>query len=78
MINPLRFTAGLRFAACISLAISMLAAPAISQAALTLNNTRIVFNGEKRSTSVIVKNPSQKPQATSTSARWSRDTQSMA
>ncbi|WEL56975.1 hypothetical protein PZ739_07350 [Pseudomonas kermanshahensis] len=58
MINPLRFTAGLRFAACISLAISMLAAPAISQAALTLNNTRIVFNGDKRSTSVIVKNPS--------------------
>ncbi|MGX1017612.1 P pilus assembly chaperone PapD [Pseudomonas sp. Y3 TE3536] len=66
MINPLRFTAGLRFAACISLAISMLAAPAISQAALTLNNTRIVFNGDKRSTSVIVKNPSKSTYAVQT------------
>jgi len=41
-------------------------APAISQAALTLNNTRIVFNGDKRSTSVIVKNPSQSTYAVQT------------
>ncbi|SMF44965.1 MULTISPECIES: fimbria/pilus periplasmic chaperone [unclassified Pseudomonas] len=44
----------------------MLAAPAISQAALTLNNTRIVFNGDKRSTSVIVKNPSKSTYAVQT------------
>lgn len=48
------------------LAIGLIAAPVISHAALTLNNTRIVFSSDKRSTSVLVRNPSKHPYAVQT------------
>jgi len=62
MINQLRSKA----CASISLAMCLALAPAIGQAALTLNNTRIVFNGDKLSTSIVVKNPSQSTYAVQT------------
>ncbi|AAZ34365.1 chaperone protein PapD [Pseudomonas savastanoi pv. phaseolicola 1448A] len=37
-----------------------------SQAALTVNATRIVFDGDKRSTSVVISNPSDRPFAVQT------------
>ncbi|WP_134942926.1 tetratricopeptide repeat protein [Pseudomonas syringae] len=37
-----------------------------SQAALTINATRIVFDGDKRSTSVVISNPSDRPFAVQT------------
>lgn len=40
------------------LAVILSTAPLTGHCALTLNNTRIVFDSDKRSTSVVVKNPS--------------------
>lgn len=52
------------FAACLGL--SALTLPASSSAALSLNNTRVVFDSDKRSTSVVVANPSVRPYAVQT------------
>ncbi|WNW10762.1 molecular chaperone [Pseudomonas sp. DTU_2021_1001937_2_SI_NGA_ILE_001] len=49
--------------ACLAMALAF--APA-SQAALTLSTTRVVFDGERRSASLIVSNPSNRPFAVQT------------
>jgi len=51
--------------ACMSLLLLMVHAP-VTQAALTLGATRVVFESNKRSTSVIVANPSNRPFAVQT------------
>ncbi|MGF6162843.1 chaperone protein EcpD [Pseudomonas sp. 2725] len=51
--------------ACMSLLLLMVHAP-VTQAALTLGATRVVFDSNKRSTSVIVANPSNRPFAVQT------------
>ncbi|WP_439868840.1 fimbrial biogenesis chaperone [Pseudomonas syringae] len=52
-------------AACMLLFMCAAYIPA-SQAALTVNATRIVFDGDKRSTSVVISNPSDRPFAVQT------------
>ncbi|POP78782.1 fimbrial biogenesis chaperone [Pseudomonas syringae] len=52
-------------AGCILLFMCAAYIPA-SQAALTVNATRIVFDGDKRSTSVVISNPSDRPFAVQT------------
>ncbi|POP72057.1 fimbrial biogenesis chaperone [Pseudomonas syringae] len=52
-------------AACMLLLMCAAYIPA-SQAALTVNATRIVFDGDKRSTSVVISNPSDRPFAVQT------------
>ncbi|HGY3555887.1 MULTISPECIES: molecular chaperone [Pseudomonas] len=59
MTNPSTFTIPARVVACACLTLLMLTFSVSSHAALTLNNTRLVFNGDKRSTSVVVRNPSK-------------------
>jgi P pilus assembly chaperone PapD len=51
--------------ACMSLFLLIVHAP-LAQAALTLSATRVVFDSNKRSTSVIVANPSNRPFAVQT------------
>lgn len=52
-------------AACMLLFMCAAYIPA-SQAALTINATRIVFDGDKRNTSVVISNPSDRPFAVQT------------
>lgn len=59
MTNPSTFTIPARVVVCVCLTLLMLTLSVNSHAALTLNNTRLVFNGDKRSTSVVVRNPSK-------------------
>ncbi|CAM3964231.1 putative fimbrial chaperone YadV [Pseudomonas reidholzensis] len=49
------------FAACLGLC--TLALPSSGSAALSLNNTRVIFDSDKRSTSVVINNPSVRPYA---------------
>ncbi|MNO47706.1 Chaperone protein EcpD precursor [compost metagenome] len=59
MIKQLMFAPHMRFVACACLTLSILIAPIASHAALTLNNTRIVFSSDKRNTSIVIRNPSK-------------------
>ncbi len=59
MIKPFIFTIPVRVVACACLTLSMLSFSMASHAALTVNNTRIVFDSDKRNTSVVIRNPSK-------------------
>ncbi|MBO9549834.1 molecular chaperone [Pseudomonas sp.] len=66
MIKQFMYTLSVRVGACACLALSMLIFSATSHAALTLNNTRIVVSSDKRSASVVVRNPSKSTYAVQT------------
>ncbi|WP_176507645.1 fimbrial biogenesis chaperone [Pseudomonas urethralis] len=66
MIKQFILTIPVRVVACACLSLSMLTVSLTSHAALTLNSTRIVFNGDKRSSSVVIRNPSKNTYAVQT------------
>lgn len=72
--NPMdtRFSAALRRAGAAALAVACLYAPG-AQAALTLNATRLVITNDKRSASVIVRNPSSDTYAAQVWVNTDRD-----
>jgi chaperone protein EcpD len=55
-----------RFSPLVSLALLLSVVSPVSEAALTVSTTRVVFQSDKRSASVIVSNPSKKPYAVQT------------
>jgi len=64
MKNPLR---SLALGACLAATLSPV------QAALTVNTTRIVFDSDKRSTNVVIANPSPRPYAVQTWINTAKD-----
>jgi len=59
MIKQLTPMTIVRVIAFACLTVQMLTYSVTSHAALTLNNTRIIYNSDKRNTSVVVRNPSK-------------------
>jgi len=66
MIKQFILTIPVRVVACACLTLATLTLSMAGHAALTLNNTRIVFDSDKRNTSVVVRNPSNSSYAVQT------------